>query len=306
MLNDPLKKVFHIHWGDLGTTTLFFLISGFLIAQSIDRSKNSLAFISNRFFKIFPIVIIANLIFVFFSFFASDVDFKTYFFSAELRHFLFKNCVLIYDIKQRIGLGVFKNNPLPLVLNAQWWTLKWTIISYLFAFILFYPLKFISQKLYYNLFLVSLLIYLNYINPDESSWMGTIFTFFLTGIFYYHNKEKIPINYFIAIIAFIIYVITYDLNLILFLSPFLKGYLLFFIATKSNKILLRFNSLRDLSFGIFIYHVFFIQFLIFVGMKNLYSLFFITLILTTIFAYFSSLSSEWIKFKTYKILKSLT
>jgi peptidoglycan/LPS O-acetylase OafA/YrhL len=305
MINDPLKKIFYIKWGDLGTTTLFYLISGFVLAQSIIRNKNILQFVWNRLVKIYPAVILANLVFIFIGYYVSDIGFKTYYFGPELRHFLFKNSILINDIKQRLGLGVFESNPLPFILNAQWWTLKWTFLTYFFAFLIFYPIKLINRKIYFNLFYISSLVFFNYLKHDTTTWMGIIFSFFLTGIFFYLNKEKIPINYFIAMLSIIIYILIYNTRMILFFSPLLKGYLLFFIATKSNKFLLKFNSIRDLSFGIFLYHVFFIQFLIFVGFTNIYPLFFITLIISIMFAYFSNLSTDWIKFKTYKILKPL-
>jgi peptidoglycan/LPS O-acetylase OafA/YrhL len=303
MLNDPFKIILHIRWGDLGTTTLFFLISGFVLAQSIQRSDTLFQFMKKRLLKIYPNVITANLILIFCAFLISNVNFKDYFFSPSVKHFLFQNSVLIKDIKQRIGLGVFNTNPLPGILNGQWWTLKWTIFTYLLASLLFYPIKIISSKIYFNLFFLFTLIYLSFLNQENTSFFSTIFSFFLTGIFFYLNKEKIPFNTLMVILALIFYIIIYNTNFIYFFSPFLKGYILLYAATHFNNFLPRFNLYKDYSFGIYLYHVFFIQFFIFKGVNSIPLLFFLSLVASLFCAFLSNYVLDYINLKSDKILK---
>ena len=55
------KLFFH---GDLGVN-LFFLISGFVIFNSLNRSLNFLIFIKKRYFRLFPSMLFASLLFFF-------------------------------------------------------------------------------------------------------------------------------------------------------------------------------------------------------------------------------------------------
>ena len=58
-----LSKIF-IH-GDLGVN-LFFLISGFVIFMSLNKSLNFLTFIKKRYFRLFPSMLFASLLYFFF------------------------------------------------------------------------------------------------------------------------------------------------------------------------------------------------------------------------------------------------
>ena len=56
-------EFFFFH-GDLGVN-LFFLISGFVIFNSLNRSLNFLIFIKKRYFRLFPSMLFASLFFFF-------------------------------------------------------------------------------------------------------------------------------------------------------------------------------------------------------------------------------------------------
>lgn len=283
---DPLKKLFDVKWGDLGTTIIFFLISGFLIAQSLIKNDSIVNFVKNRLFRLLPAIMVANLIFIILGSLCIDSTFIEYFFSKDTLYFFYRNTILIFDIRPRIGFGLFSENPNPTFINPQWWTLPWNIKMYAASIIIFILPKLIRTPLYFNL--IYLIIMVLCLMPSlQFGWWNYILPCFLTGMFFYINKERIPLHSFYFFLSIFLYLILYTTPAIHALSIPLKCYMLFYLAFFSIKSLTFLNSIPELSFGIFLYHMFFQQFLIYHGVLNVNLLFGTSLLISTIFAFLS-------------------
>jgi peptidoglycan/LPS O-acetylase OafA/YrhL len=273
MLGDPIKKIFHIGWGDLGYTTVFFLISGFTVSQNFIENNNLVYFIKGRVLRIFPAVLAANLFVVFVCLLLVRVNVWEYLFSKDVFYFLYRNTLLIFDIRPRLGFGIFDSNPYPKVINAQWWTLPWNLYLYGFVILVFGFFKKLRSPLYYNLFL--LFIIATSLHPAlQHSWASKLLPYFCTGAFFYINRQHIPLHsvYFIA--ALLIYIISFHSPAEPLMSPFLKGYMVFYLVYVPKGWLMKLNRFHDYSFGIFLYHLFVQQLLIHYGMSDKIQLFF--------------------------------
>ena len=109
---------------------MFFSLSGFLVAGSLERSKTVFSFLYLRAIRIFPALVVETTlsalilgpIFTTFSLGAyfSDASFRHYFLNitGNIHYFL---------------PGVFSNNPLPRIVNYQLWTIPFELQSYIAA-----------------------------------------------------------------------------------------------------------------------------------------------------------------------------
>jgi len=283
MINDPVNKLLNINWGDLGYVTFFFIISGFVMAQSLFENKNIFSFIKNRFLRIFPAVFTANVFIILVCAFFVSIPFLNYFSKPDTLYFIYKNTILITDIRPRLGFNLFENNPYPHVLNAQWWTLPWNIKMYAGLVLLFGSVKQLSTPLFFNIIFVIISVVSFYFRI-ELGWWDNISLCFLAGIFFYVNKEYISLNYIYLSIVIAFYLIFCRTRFDELVSPILKGYMIFYFVFVFKKTHTLSKRLRDYSFGIFLYHLFIQQILVHFGVENKYFLFVSSLLLSLILA----------------------
>jgi peptidoglycan/LPS O-acetylase OafA/YrhL len=106
---------------------MFFTLSGFLVAGSLERCQTLLAFIGLRAIRIYPALIVEVLLSAFLigACITSSPP-KAYFHGAEFRDYLFN---AIGDIHYYLP-GVFEDNPFPRIVNAQLWTVPYELGCY--------------------------------------------------------------------------------------------------------------------------------------------------------------------------------
>jgi peptidoglycan/LPS O-acetylase OafA/YrhL len=111
---------------------MFFALSGFLVAGSLERSKTLIGFLGLRIFRIMPAlsveVLISALILgpVF-----TTLSLREYFSHPELHSYFFN---IIGDIHYKLP-GVFQENPSTLV-NGQLWTVPYELVCYIMLSVL--------------------------------------------------------------------------------------------------------------------------------------------------------------------------
>ena len=286
MTSDPFKKLFDVKWGDLGTTIVFFLISGFIITQSLTKNNSIVNFVKNRAFRLLPAILVANIIFILMGYLCINTAFFEYIFSKDVLYFIYRNTILIYDIRPRIGFGLFSQNPFPLFVNPQWWTLPWNIKMYTASIVIFVLPKLIRKPIYFNLLYITIML-ISFIPSFDFRWWNQLLPCFLTGMFFYINKDRIPLHSFLFFGSILLYFIFYNTSIIHVISVPLKGYILFYLAFLSFKSSNAINKLPEISFGIFLYHMFFQQFLFHYGVSNVNLLFVLSLIIAIVFSLLS-------------------
>lgn len=119
----------------LGTVSVyvFFVISGFFIARSYDRTRSWQAFLSARALRLFPALAGVLLLTVLIaSVWLTTVSQGTFWAAAP--QYLIRN-VTLFSLKYELP-GVFTENPLGPAINGSLWTLSYEVICYAGVFLL--------------------------------------------------------------------------------------------------------------------------------------------------------------------------
>jgi len=116
------------HIGTIGVK-IFFVISGFLIAQSWLMQPDLVAFYKKRCLRIFPaLVVVVLFCALVIGPVVTTISLDDYFFNSGVRHFIIKNILLfpIYNLP-----AVFDENIYPAAVNGSLWSLPVEFFMYL-------------------------------------------------------------------------------------------------------------------------------------------------------------------------------
>lgn len=232
----------------------FFVVSGFLIARSYERSSGLKSYLQKRLRRIVP----AYLLVVFLSAgllsLISIYSFKEYFSNPQVYKYLFWNGLFL-NFKAPWLPGVFGNQ----AINGALWTLKIEMSYYFCVPLLF--LLFRKNNKYMNISLIVIyflsLIYLNYFESlnqtSTAKQLPGALSYFIPGMLIYFNFNLF-IRYKNALFIVAISTVWMDLifNMILF-SPVMIGIIVLYIAY-SFKFLNNFGKYGDFTYGIYIFH----------------------------------------------------
>jgi peptidoglycan/LPS O-acetylase OafA/YrhL len=145
----------------------FFIISGFLIYQSFERSKSALEYIWKRFLRVFPGLLTVSFVTAFVAGpFITSLSFGNFFTGNETWLFFTHSVNLLANITYKCLPGVFTNTPYGCEVNGSLWTITYECLFYIclmFLFIL--PNK---KLIIASLLAALVLIYLMkriYVNP---------------------------------------------------------------------------------------------------------------------------------------------
>ncbi|GHE89441.1 acyltransferase family protein [Thalassotalea profundi] len=299
---EPLKRLVGISIGSVAVD-LFFISSGFLIANSFFYQKNLINFIKARILRIYPGLIVSLIITVFFlglvftklTTTAYLTDFQTY-------KFLFKNMFLFLGEEATLP-GVFEGLPWANTVNGSLWTLPFEVRAYALLVLVGILLGFCEQKwktlsfkkVYLLIPIVGLGVYfLNYFHPILpisyfSAEYARLLSMFFIGVAFYRYREKIILSkkLFLILSASLI-VSALDSHLFFVVYNCTLAYLVFFLAYIPKGFIRKFNKYGDYSYGIYIY-AFPVQqaLLVLYPKMSLFEFFLTSLGSTFVFAYFS-------------------
>lgn len=254
-----LTQIFHtISFGELAVDG-FFLLSGFLIVKSWHLKPEAAPFLFNRILRIYPGYIVASVICVFvIGMFGAD-NLETYVANINLKWFI-KGLI---NLTPPSANDVFNGWPYK-ALNGAMWTIRYEFYCYLTVLALGL-LGVISNRYYWLLFSVliaALFIYsktaisvtLFNLQFSLESPIYRLGAFFSVGGCYYLFFEKLKLTVITISISFVF------LALALFSNTYSEivlavvgGALLFSFANANIKHLNRFQTLPDVSYGLYLY-----------------------------------------------------
>lgn len=238
---------------------LFFVISGYLIYQSLCRTSSIKRYVFKRFIRVFPGLLFCVMFTYLYFNFVSGKSLLDFFSNSVNREYLL-NIFLVgkYNID-----FVFDQNYYPFVANGSLWTLRYEILMYIIVTVmLLVPTKF---RGYFVLFVLVLslfgihLLFLDFSGP-------TFFTNFVKLIFYFFVGVSLNIfgKYFdklnFLILTVCLFIVVNNSNLVFIREVFLAS--LFVYAVKVLGDL--FNAVKkqsdlhskgevDISYGLYIY-----------------------------------------------------
>ena len=243
----------------------FFVISGFLIYMSYEKSDTLGNYYFKRFLRLAPAYVFLILACSIFLVLLSSNSADQYFTVAWLRY-IFYNLIFLNFLSPELP-GVFSNNTIQAV-NGALWTLKIEVMFYIIVPILYKLVsKFSALPTMVLIFILSV-VYVQIINYLHLETGNQVFhrlsnqlpgqmMYFVSGIlaYLYYEILKKNIRYFLVLAIGIFYFQIFSLDSIA-LAVILV--FLFIILPYS----LSFRKVGDMSYGVYIYHFPIIQILV--------------------------------------------
>ena len=253
-------NIFHtISFGELAVDG-FFLLSGYLIIQSWQRTPKLGNFVKKRILRIYPGFIVATLICLFII-----APLGAYPIKFPPRFDLILCLKELFLLSPPYSPAVFLGQPHP-ALNGAMWTIAYEFRCYLLVAVLgtFGLLQ--QRKIWLILSVVMLVIYifpgstLRMFYPKPSYLVGSFgylvrfLVFFCSGGCFYLWREQIKYNKGRLLVAlFILTLSLFNSNTVDFALPTLGAYLFFWIAFLELPILKKFANYPDISYGVYLY-----------------------------------------------------
>lgn len=281
----------------------FFILSGFMITQSILHCKSMKEFILKRVIRVFPALIVMLLLTIFvLGPMVYDGNTVDYFKNASVWKYLGQNINLFENTAYSIE-GVFANNPYPSAINGSLWTLKHEFILYIVLMILSMCTVLKNRKGMLVLTLISIITYASSIPLapifSHLSHIGVIMEinefvklamYFFIGSTIYLYKDKIKMSFPYFVLAVIILLAGICLNATKYVLIITSPYILMYLGTfKIKKDILK--KIGDFSYGMYIY-AFPIQQLLVFFLKDqltIWTYMLLAIVITSIFAIVSTI-----------------
>ncbi len=228
----------------------FFIISGFLIAKSWDKSKSAYDFLRKRFLRIFPGLAVVLLLSAFvMGPLATSLSLRDYF--VHPGPYVYLLSIFLHPIYYFLP-EVFTRNPHAGMINGSLWTLEYEVVCYLTLFIL--GMFGLLKK---NFILIVLAVL--YLLPTKGLmgwWINTIVLarFFMTSAAFYLWRDKIKYTTFGVVVSLIMIFLglVYPYYIYYFL-PIFGTYLLLAAAFSTRIKGHDFGKYGDFSYGLYIY-----------------------------------------------------
>lgn len=239
---------------------VFFVVSGFLIAQSFVRSRDIFEYMTARVLRLLPGLIVAAFLTAFIiGPLVTSASMAEYY--GDIATWTYVPFIGSLMMETSIELkGVFDTLPFAHELNTPLWTLRWEFLAYIGIGFLG-VLGILSSKIRFGivfLLFVSLFIGVTQFSDLRISISAIDHAFrlgfcFLLGAAFYMYRSSIPIGIIPAIALWgLTYLVKdtvlYQLNLILAM-----GYSTFWLAYIPSGIIRQYNKLGDVSYGVYIY-----------------------------------------------------
>jgi peptidoglycan/LPS O-acetylase OafA/YrhL len=259
---EPLKSTIGMTWGDIAVD-VFFVTSGFLITGSHLSSQSVFAFAWARVLRIYPALIAATLFSVFvLGLWLTTAGTMEYLLSSQTYKFLLKNSILIFGIEWALP-GVFTDVPWKYAVNGSLWTLPNEIAMYAMLAVVLgvtggltrWMKCWSTRNVVLLIAAVSTALHIAlYFYPVFDKTFTRLLSMFFTGAAFYFWRDKIRLLPLIALIGFLILMISaMHKNVFFLLYCMLLPYLVFFVAYVPSGGVRNFNKMGDYSYGVYIY-----------------------------------------------------
>ncbi len=172
---DPLFEFTHhtLSYSYLGVRG-FFIISGYLIFQSLFRSENIVDYLVKRLLRIYPALIVVLIVSAVACSFVYNGVWLDYFKNKSIWTYVPINLSLI-KLQQNIS-GVFENNPAKYAVNGSLWTIAYEFSMYLFIIPFLFIKKFNTNTKALILLLLLIVLFLGrlFLLPFQDIHVGVI------------------------------------------------------------------------------------------------------------------------------------
>lgn len=241
----------------------FFVVSGFLVTMSYDKSRNLLSYAQKRARRIAPAYVMVVLGAAFMLVMLTTLPWASYFSDPQWRSYVFWNLLLANFISPDLP-GVFEGNYKQAV-NGSLWTIKVEVAFYCMVPVVAWLNRRIGVwKLMAALFVAALCWRIGFeiLSRMTGSFLWSKlaiqapgqFSFFIIGAIAYHRTRVglPPPPLWMALVGVVAYAVTDDL-LHELVAPLAVGVVVYWAAI-SAPYLGRASRYGDFSYGIYLYH----------------------------------------------------
>jgi len=290
----------------------FFIISGYLVFQSLERSNNIVDYFWKRFLRLFPGLLTVLLITVLLAPFVYKNSTVPYLENKSMWTYV-PNNLSLYRMQYGIS-GVFETNPYKSVINGSLWTIPYEFTMYALLSLLIFFRKY--QKITKNilLFSFSLLVIANIFFFEQLGKYGYVLSgkhlldlgvFFVSGSLLAVVKiDKFKFVNATLYFAIILLFISLIFNFAGFVKYLILPIIVIVFGQKSTPVINSVGStIGDLSYGIYIYAFPVQQTLVYYFKLNYIYLMLFSFVISFILAYMSwhLLESKALKLKKLHI-----
>lgn len=245
LTSEPLYLITNgqITFGRLAVA-IFFMISGYLITQSYERSNNLSTYFRARVLRIFPALIVAILLTIVFCSLISSS--KNYWNQKETYTYL-RNIFLLAP-QQEIS-GVFEKNHLMNIINGPLWSLQYEFLCYIIVAFLG-KFKLLNTKFIFAFYTLTFIAYFFIPRLHENN-AAEIFQYFFGGSLLYLSKFKLKPTIFLYLPILILLYVSIQFG-------FFKSWLaligtILLIELGKSKNIINLEKIGDFSYGLYIY-----------------------------------------------------
>jgi len=228
---------------------IFFIISGFLVTQSFERSRSLKHYFLARSLRIFPALIAVVLLLTFIAGpILTHISIRQYFSSPVTWQYLER--MVIFTNEDNVALpGVFENTPYARIVDGSLWTLSYELVCYLLlpAIVLLVKRNWFPAL---SLLTLAVLLSVPFLYLVLFMKLGSCFLF---GSLYYVFRKNIPMDGRLALAAFAMVLLSLRTGLFFYVFGLAGGYLILFLAFIPHTSRLRFSKYGDFSYGIYIW-----------------------------------------------------
>lgn len=235
----------------------FFIVSGLLVAQSLDRSRSLVDFGAARLLRIVPALAacIALTAFVLGPL-VSSYDSARYFVDPALPHYVVRTLSL--STGSAPLPGVFENLPVPNIVNLSLWTLKYEVACYMALAIAAAVLLRLRASWSVAVFALAVLAFIFQDRPDLSPGNGFaqnlryFALFFGTGVLAYVLRHEVSVRPWLLVPFAALFLSARNSVLTELITALCLGYALLCVASVRIPVLSRLATQHDLSYGVYI------------------------------------------------------
>lgn len=253
-----------IFWlGDFAVHS-FFIISGLLVTWSFDNNRDTVAYSTRRFFRIYPLYFVMIVIQMLLMIFFNERPFDGFLLMSSIKYFICN--ILFLNFLDPVIPGAFEDLKYHVV-NGSLWTIKIEVLFYIFLPFIYRAFKKFRLKallVLYFLSAFSSVIFRS--SPHFSDQLPVQMRFFVIGmiLYFYGYKMKavflrsllIPCILFLAN-CFLEEQLLYEA----FVSPVIIGFIVYSVGFYKSI----FKVKYDVSYSTYLIHFPLIQFLLFFG-----------------------------------------
>jgi peptidoglycan/LPS O-acetylase OafA/YrhL len=240
---------------------VFFAISGFLVTQSFEQTRNPLHYVAKRALRIFPGLFVATVVSAFvLGPLVTTLPLGAYLSRPEPYEYVLGNTLLDQTVHELPGVSFF-DNPVGLEINGSLWTLRLEFLMYLMVLVLGLLRRLSARTAFLLLAFGIACLHFEMLFPLEkwgwlfrllSGW-GWLVGFFAAGTLLYKLRDTRIFDGRIAFLALTGLIISVPLRQFIPLFPIFGCYLALWLALTPRLPIISAARFGDLSYGLYIY-----------------------------------------------------